>query len=339
MISLETYYTQDYLGNNRAVINGTTGATEQFTAYYPYGGIIADLGTVATAGQPYRFGGKELITANGLNEYDFGARQYYQAVPHFTKPDPLCEGFYHLSPYLFCGNDPVNNIDPTGMVFTETSQEYIDNFVSSIESRIRGNNDAIAEKKSQLNNGGISSRKADKIRKSITKLERSNTMLEEVKAEMTTLQESTQVYNIYRDDCFNTADPYGLSIEIGSGVMYNYETDMFDIILGDESLGMLAHELKHAYQFETGEFSSGRLKNGEPFYDLTDEYEAYERGYMFGQPKNSRIAQQYQYLQSNPSGVGSLIDAIKNNPAQLQKYADRSYSTFRWKGKTYKGKR
>ena len=79
------YYTQDYLGNNRAVINGTTGATEQLTAYYPYGGIIADLGTVATAGQPYRFGGKELITANGLHEYDFGARQYYSAVPGFTK--------------------------------------------------------------------------------------------------------------------------------------------------------------------------------------------------------------------------------------------------------------
>ena len=108
------YYTQDYLGNNRAVINGSTGAIEQLTAYYPYGGIIADLGTVATAGQPYRFGGKELITANGLNEYDFGARQYYSAVPGFTKPDPMCEKYYWLSPYLYCMNNPVNAIDPDG---------------------------------------------------------------------------------------------------------------------------------------------------------------------------------------------------------------------------------
>ncbi len=45
------YYTQDYLGNNRAVINGSTGAIEQTIAYYPYGGVIADLGTTATSGQ------------------------------------------------------------------------------------------------------------------------------------------------------------------------------------------------------------------------------------------------------------------------------------------------
>ena len=62
-------------------------------------------------------GGKELTMANGLNEYDFGARQYYSAVPGFTKPDPMCEKFQHLSPYLFCGNDPVNNVDPNGEVF------------------------------------------------------------------------------------------------------------------------------------------------------------------------------------------------------------------------------
>ncbi len=107
------YYTQDYLGNNRAVINGSTGAIEQTIAYYPYGGVIADLGT-PTTGQPYKFGGKELMTANGLNEYDFGARRYYQAVPHFTSIDPKCEEFKHLSPYLYCANNPINFVDKNG---------------------------------------------------------------------------------------------------------------------------------------------------------------------------------------------------------------------------------
>ena len=46
------YYTQDYLGNNRAVINGSGGAIEQSIAYYPYGGVIPTLGT-PTSGQPY----------------------------------------------------------------------------------------------------------------------------------------------------------------------------------------------------------------------------------------------------------------------------------------------
>ncbi|MDE6481147.1 MAG: hypothetical protein K2L45_12860 [Muribaculaceae bacterium] len=110
------YYTQDYLGNNRAVINGSTGAIEQTVAYYPYGGIIANLGTAATTGQPYKFGGKELMTANGLNEYDFGARQYYSAVPGFFSIDKKCEKTPWLSPYLYCANNPVNAFDPDGNV-------------------------------------------------------------------------------------------------------------------------------------------------------------------------------------------------------------------------------
>ncbi len=109
------YYTQDYLGNNRAVINDSTGTIDQTIAYDPYGAVIADLGT-PTTGHPYNFRGKELITANGLNEYDFGARNYYSAVPGFTTIDPCCEDYYPLSSYLYCANNPVNAVDPTGKI-------------------------------------------------------------------------------------------------------------------------------------------------------------------------------------------------------------------------------
>ena len=73
----------------------------------------ADLGTNPTK-QPYKFGGKELITTNGLNEYDFGALNNYPAVPAFSRIDPFCEDTEWLSPYLYCGNNPVNAIDPDG---------------------------------------------------------------------------------------------------------------------------------------------------------------------------------------------------------------------------------
>ncbi|MDE6549647.1 MAG: hypothetical protein K2L22_11685 [Muribaculaceae bacterium] len=116
------YYTRDYLGNNRSVINGSTGAIEQTVAYYPYGAVIADLGT-PTTGQPYKFGGKELITSNGLNEYDFGARQYYSAVPAFTRIDPMAEKYPWLSPYLYCANNPVNLVDPSGMDIWSLDEE------------------------------------------------------------------------------------------------------------------------------------------------------------------------------------------------------------------------
>ncbi|MDE6379592.1 MAG: hypothetical protein K2L11_03895 [Muribaculaceae bacterium] len=130
------YYTQDYLGNNRAVINGSTGAVEQTVAYYPYGAVIADLGTAVTSGQPFKFGGKELIATNGINEYDFEARNYYPAVPGFTKPDPMAEKYTWLSPYLYCSNNPVNLVDLDGRewrAIISSSGYYVD--FSWIESK------------------------------------------------------------------------------------------------------------------------------------------------------------------------------------------------------------
>ncbi|MDE5813412.1 MAG: hypothetical protein K2H72_03920, partial [Muribaculaceae bacterium] len=65
--------------------------------------------------QQYKFGGKELITANGLNEYDFGARNYYPAVPAFTRIDPLREDTRHLSLYLYYANNLVKAVYPKDM--------------------------------------------------------------------------------------------------------------------------------------------------------------------------------------------------------------------------------
>jgi len=52
---------------------------------------------------------------NGLNENDFSARWLDNAIPGFTTPDPLAERHPDESPYLYCGNNPVNRVDPTGM--------------------------------------------------------------------------------------------------------------------------------------------------------------------------------------------------------------------------------
>ena len=76
---------------------------------------FADAGKGASV-QPYKFGGKELDAMYGLNIYDFHARTQTPDLARFTRPDPLAEKTPHLSPYLFCANDPVNNIDPTGMI-------------------------------------------------------------------------------------------------------------------------------------------------------------------------------------------------------------------------------
>ena len=52
---------------------------------------------------------------HGLDLYDYGARQYDPTTARFTSIDPLCEKYYHISPYAYCAGNPVNYVDPDGM--------------------------------------------------------------------------------------------------------------------------------------------------------------------------------------------------------------------------------
>ncbi len=40
----------------------------------------------------------------------------------FTSPDPHAENYYHVSPYIYCGGNPVNRTDPTGMDWYQNNQ-------------------------------------------------------------------------------------------------------------------------------------------------------------------------------------------------------------------------
>ncbi len=50
----------------------------------------------------------------GLNTFDYGGRQYNSIVPTWDRIDPLAEEHYNVSPYVYCGDNPVNAIDPDG---------------------------------------------------------------------------------------------------------------------------------------------------------------------------------------------------------------------------------
>lgn len=45
---------------------------------------------------------------------DFGARTYVPDECRFRQPDPKAHDYHRLSPYAYCGGDPINNIDPDG---------------------------------------------------------------------------------------------------------------------------------------------------------------------------------------------------------------------------------
>ena len=106
------YFTQDHLGNNRIVLN-EDGTVEQIMHYYPFGGAFNDAG-LNPEFQQYKYNGKELNRTLGLDTYDYGARQYFSALQMWDRIDPKCEEDYSVSPYVYCRNNPIKNVDMEG---------------------------------------------------------------------------------------------------------------------------------------------------------------------------------------------------------------------------------
>ena len=113
------YYLKDHLGNNRMVVRAD-GTVEQVNHYYPYGGLMGE--SSGGSVQPYKYNGKELERMNGLDLYDYGARWMDGALGRFTTMDPMCEKYYSVSPYAYCGGNPVNAVDPDGRDWYQNNQ-------------------------------------------------------------------------------------------------------------------------------------------------------------------------------------------------------------------------
>ncbi|MGC3978304.1 MAG: RHS repeat-associated core domain-containing protein [Paludibacteraceae bacterium] len=121
------YFRKDHLGNNREVwgaaysyknprygtINHFPALTLQRTQYYPSGLPWAE--GEGQDVQNKKYNGKEWVEAHGLDEYYSQARNYYAAIGRPLTIDPLAEKYYSISPYAWCGGNPVNRIDPNGL--------------------------------------------------------------------------------------------------------------------------------------------------------------------------------------------------------------------------------
>lgn len=115
------YYLQDHLGSNRVVVS-PAGTATQVNHYYPFGGLFGE--STGNTVQRFRYNGKEFDRTHGIDWYDYGARHMSPDVGRFTTIDPLAEKYYNISPYAYCANNPVKNIDVHGdstRVYTESN--------------------------------------------------------------------------------------------------------------------------------------------------------------------------------------------------------------------------
>jgi len=107
------FYYKDHEGNNRVVAD-QSNTVEQVNNYYPFG--LSYKNDANTNVNRYKYNGKELQTQHGLDWYDYGARFYDPELCQWHSVDPACEKYYDISPYAYCGDEPIRRIDKDGRV-------------------------------------------------------------------------------------------------------------------------------------------------------------------------------------------------------------------------------
>jgi RHS repeat-associated protein len=101
---------KDGRGSVRLVVDATTGVIAQRLDYGPFGEVLLDTNP---GFQPFAYAGGLYDPVTGLVR--FGARDYDAYAGRWTAKDP--SGFQETgSLYVYVGNDPINLVDPTGMV-------------------------------------------------------------------------------------------------------------------------------------------------------------------------------------------------------------------------------
>ncbi len=316
------YYITDYQGNNIAVA-GELGQILEQTDYYPYGEPWQE------PDHPFTYSDNERLHTFGQNQYDFHARRLISSLLRFDKPDPLMEKYPWLSPYTFCGGNPIMYTDHDGLKFTKDAEKVVKEFKNEVK-KMAQNSEIEIQMRRNLKSVLVGSM-AEYNQQSLNAVQETFDEMNEVLSEIEVLNKSDQEYDIK----LTQPDPNS-DISIGSTDMTDDGKILMEIPRGNITL--TAHELKHAYQFEEGEISFGKAKHG--FYDLTDEEAAYKRATHFGGSMNDFNPDNYSRYPTDNRSLSKHFFGNKNvAPSILQGMADQHQIKMRWGGKTYIGKK
>ena len=117
------YFIADHLGSTRLATNSSGNVLEQ-NDYMPYGERHTN-SALAASTNPYLYNGKESQKDFGINYIDSEAR-FQRLDGAFNSIDPLSEKYYHISPYVYCGSNPIARIDTNGLDWYSYQEKYLD---------------------------------------------------------------------------------------------------------------------------------------------------------------------------------------------------------------------
>ena len=257
---------------------------------------------------PYRFNGKELDPETG--NYYYGARYYNPVWSVWLGVDPLAHKYPSMSPFVFTGNNPIMLVDPDGreIVVEKGSAEEAayNSYKSTVQNRLIA---AENEESKQLYQGILD--------------------------ELTELEGSEVKYHLVGNG--------------GNKFTYNKKEErievQFSLENGTDGEGnmmnpteMLAHELKHASQFERKTLDLSIDGGGGPLYDKWDEVEARDRQLLFGTEAffrrfNSSLSYVDHFYrdisegthEGNRTAVNPAGNPLVNFPSHAYDYAVKSF--------------
>ena len=223
----------------------TSGFVSEVNAYYPFGMLIGTLSFQAAGDEynAYKYSQKELQTEMNLNWGDHGARMADYTIGRWWVPDPLAEARPWESSYSYCGNNPINRIDPTGLIWNDSIQaEQLKDDINNKITNLREGNET---RQNELNEEGKTTEERNRLIKRINAVNNRISKLNESLSDIDRLgNDQNNVYAINNQGQLNgnvTKDGGIVSINAGT-------------------TGLIVHEIKHIAQsldagglnFETG---------------------------------------------------------------------------------------
>ena len=290
------FYHGDHLGS-AAYLTDRDGHVVQTLAYLPYGEDWVEQNGLSDTSRlgMYRYNGKERDGESGYHYY--GARYYWSELWNgWLSVDPMADKYPGVSPYAYCVWNPVVLVDPDGMLFDSISEIHAQNFE-------RYTNIKITEIK----------KKQEKTELDIMKLNEYETALEEISK----LRKDEQTWYDIRDMAeYSDKNTSGYTTYGGERDGLNVITiSIAGSVKNRKGMYRLSHELKHAFQYYSGNIIYGIGDNGEISSNNNQmlEKEAYIRSYMYG---GLPLDPTDNYYKSLPDKIIS-IDEFKSRNSHL----------------------